>query len=81
MFLFVAKMSETYTVPLGLTGIISAVPDIWTAKNVRNYHAFAASRSQVIPTNNNKLSEARLWTISQPGYLRYTPERAALTAH
>ncbi len=81
MFVFIAKMSETYTVPFSLTGIISAVPDIWTAKDIRNYGAFTDSRVQVIPSNNNKLSEARLWKLSQPGYLRFTPERATLTAH
>lgn len=81
MFVFIAKMAETYTVPFGLTGIISAVPDMWTAKNLRNYRALNDSHVQVIPSNNNKLSEARLWKISQPGFLRHTPERATLTAH
>ena len=81
MFVFIAKMAETYTVPFGLTGIISAVPDMWTAKNLRNYNALNDSHIQIIPSNNNKLSEARLWKISQPGFLRWTPERATLTAH
>ena len=64
-----------------MTGIITAVPDIWTGKEIRNYSAFSDSHVQVIPNNNNKLSEARLWKISQPGFLRWTPERASLTAH
>ena len=81
MFVFIAKMAETYTVPLSLQGIISAVPDIWTAKDIKNYSAFNDSHVQVIPNNNNKLSEARLWKVSQPGFLRFTPERASLTAH
>jgi len=81
MFVFLAKMSETYTIPFSTRGIISAVWDPWTAKDVRNYGAFTDSKTQVIPSNNNKLSEARLWQVSQPGYLRFTPERSALTAH
>ena len=81
MFVFIAKMAETYTVPLGLQGIISAVPDIWTAKDIRNYVAFHDSHTQVIPSNNNKLSEGRLWKLAQPGFLRWTPERSSLTAH
>jgi hypothetical protein len=32
MFVFIAKMAETYTVPFSFKGIISAVPDIWTGK-------------------------------------------------
>ncbi len=81
MFVFMAKMAETYTIPLSLKGLINVVPDIWTAKDVANYGAFHDSHIQVIPSNNNKLSEARLWKLSQPGFLRFTPERAALTAH
>lgn len=81
MFVFVAKMAETYTIPMSLKGIISAVPDIWTGKDIQNYNSFTDSRTQVIPSNNNKLSEARVWKMSQPGFLRHTPERAALTAH
>jgi hypothetical protein len=81
MFVFVAKMAETYTIPLSMTGIITAVNDPWTSKDVRNYGAFTDSHTQVIPRNQNKLSEARLWQLSQPGYLRWTPERASLTAH
>lgn len=56
MFVFVAKMAETYTAPLSLTGILTAVPDIWTGKDIRNYRAFTDSHVQVIPSNNNKLS-------------------------
>jgi hypothetical protein len=32
MFVFMAKMAETYTIPLSLTGLINVVPDIWTGK-------------------------------------------------
>lgn len=56
MFVFVAKMAETYTAPLSLTGILTAVPDMWTGKDIRNYSAFTDSHVQVIPSNNNKLS-------------------------
>jgi hypothetical protein len=34
----------------------------------------------VVPQNYNKLTEARLWKLSQPAYLRATPERFPLTA-
>jgi hypothetical protein len=81
MFVFIAKMAETYTVPLALQGVISAARDQWTGKDIRNYAAYTDTHIQVIPNNNNKLSEARLWRISQPGFLRFTPERASLTAH
>ena len=74
-------MAETYTIPFSFKGIISAVPDIWTGKEIANYAAFDDARTQVIPSNNNKLSESRLWRLSQPGFLRFTPERSALTAH
>lgn len=81
MFVFIAKMADTYTIPFGLTGILTAVPDVWSNKQVKNYRAYNDSHVQVIPRNQNKLSEARLWKISQPGFLRWTPERATLIAH
>jgi hypothetical protein len=76
MFVYVAKMAETYTIPLSLNGIMTAVYDPWTSKDIRNYSAFTDSHTQVIPRHQNKLSEARLWQLSQPGYLRWTPQRA-----
>ena len=73
MFVFLAKMADTYSLPFSFRGIMTAVRDQWTSKDIRNYGAFQDSRIQVIPSNNNKLSEARLWQISQPGFLRFTP--------
>jgi hypothetical protein len=81
MFVFMAKLGETYSVPFNLKGMMTIAPDAWTAKDIKNYDVYTDSHVQVIPSNNNKLSEARVWKVSQPGYLRFTPERAALTAH
>jgi hypothetical protein len=81
MFVFLAKMAETYSFPFTMGGAMTIVQDHWTAKDIKNYGAAKDSHTQIIPSNNNKLSEGRVWQLAQPGFLRYTPERASLTAH
>ena len=82
MFVFIAKMGETYTMPFPWQqGILSVAPDVWSHKDVRNYGAYTDSHTQVIPRNQNKLSESRVWQMAQPGFLRWTPERSPFTAH
>lgn len=81
MFVFLAKMAETYSLPFTMGGVMSIVADPWTAKEIKNYGNYKDSNTQIIPSNNNKLSEGRVWQSAQPGFLRYTPERASLTAH
>lgn len=79
MLVFLSKMGATYGHALSFNGKQHAVEDRWSWKDIKNYEAFQDSRFQIIPQNYNKLDEARLWKLSQPAYLRYSPERFPLT--
>lgn len=54
---------------------------MWSFKDIKNYDAFTDSHIQVIPKNYNKLDQSRLWKLSQPAYLRYTPQKFSLQVH
>jgi hypothetical protein len=79
MFTFIGKITQEYTSLFNRKQV--AVEDQWTAKDIRNYAIYEDSRTQIIPSNYNKLPESRVWKIAQPGYLRRTPERFSMTQH
>ena len=53
------------------------VRDEFTDKDIRNYQAYHDMTSFIIPTANNKISEAKLWQLNQPAYMREVPEAKA----
>ena len=48
--------------------------DEFTDKEIRNYQAYTDMTHPIIPTANNKISEAKLWQLNQPAYMRECPE-------
>ena len=50
-------------------------PDKWSYKHLRNYQAYEDHFVKAIPSLDNRVPEARLWQMNQPGYLRPTPAK------
>lgn len=73
IFAFGMLVERTGGSPLLWKAKTVALRDEFTDKPIRNYQCYKDLNEQVIPRSDNKISEARVWRLNQPGYLKEVP--------
>jgi hypothetical protein len=54
--------------------LASILEDEFTDKEIRNYVAYHDMTNPILPTSDNKISEAKVWQLNQPAYMRECPQ-------
>lgn len=74
MFFAFAMFAERKGSINPMAPVYQVLRDEFTDKDIRNYQAYHDMTHPILPHASNKISEAKVWQMNQPAYMRETPE-------